>query len=104
MRPSQLSLFFVFLSSLIVAASGCNTFDPSRWNQAEVTKEITEQWKLFDVSLTKVTGGFEGSGKDASGETFKIKITQDPKTKSASGTADGDRGTNLSFSVRAENK
>ncbi len=65
-----------------------------------MTKEVADQWQLTDIQMTPVAGGFEGTGKDKAGEKFKFKITTDAATKSASGTAEGERGTTLSMSVK----
>lgn len=100
MRTHLMVVWFLIASAAMTSLLGCNSFDASQWNEAKVTNEIIDQWNLNDVTLTRVDGGYEGSGKDSSGETFKIKVIQNANDKSASGTADGDRGTSLSFSVR----
>lgn len=85
---------------------GCNpAFDPSKWNQDEVAKDIKEQWAQFnvtEVAVSPVTGGFEGTAKSADGETFKIALKKDETAKSIRGTGVGDRGTELTYSAMAK--
>jgi len=81
---------------------GCNSFDPSKWNQDQVAKEITEQWKLSDVSLSPSDGGFKGSGKTADGETFEITVKMDAANKSVIYAGKGNRGTELDYKVYAQ--
>ncbi|MCC6512117.1 MAG: hypothetical protein IT423_23675 [Pirellulaceae bacterium] len=98
-RRAANKLFPGLILALALTA-GCNSFDPSKWDAKQMAAEATSQWKLTEVDLKPVTGGFEGTGKDANGESFEIKITTDPATKSATATGKGNRGTDLSFSVK----
>jgi hypothetical protein len=100
MRRVVGSLMAVWLACGLLL--GCNTFDPSKWNQEQVAKEITEQWKLSDVSLSPSAGGFSGSGKTADGETFEITVKMDTANKSVIYAGKGNRGTELDYKVYAQ--
>lgn len=92
---------FLSALSLLVLCLGCNTFDPSKWDKDRVSKEIMEEHKLTELTLTPAPNGFTGTGKDAGGETFKITVTQNASEKSVSYKLDGDRGSILENKVSA---
>lgn len=86
---------------LLAFCLGCNTFDPSKWDKDQVSKEITEKHNLTELTLKPAEGGFSGTGKDAGGETFKITVKQNAAEKSVSYKLDGDRGSILENKVSA---
>jgi len=83
----QCSLFFCLLFI------GCAAETPGTWKQPRVEAEMTRKLELQKITLTPATSGFEGSGTAQDGETYKLKITQDPAKGRLDWTADGDRGS-----------
>ena len=88
---------------ILALCSGCNSFDPSKWDQEQISKEIKEKHNLTELTLTPSEGGggYTGTGKEASGESFKITVTQNAAEKSVSYKLDGDRGSIFENKVSA---
>ena len=67
---------------------------PGNWPEGKVAAKIQEKLELSELSLVpNPEGGFTGTGKSAEGETFTIKITQDPSQGRLNWDSEGDRGT-----------
>lgn len=90
MSSLQKSLVSLLLLSA-VGLSGC-TDNPGTWSEQKVASQIEESLELVESSLTKVDGGFEGTGKRSDGETLTFTIQQDPDASRMSWDAKGDRG------------
>jgi hypothetical protein len=72
---------------------GCTAETPGTWKQPKVEAEMTRKLELQQITLTPSASGFEGSGTAQDGETYKLKITQDPNKGRLDWTATGDRGS-----------
>ena len=71
---------------------GCRD-NPGKWPQPKVQAKIQENLELVEATLTpSPSGGFQGSGKRADGETVTFTITQDPAASRMQWDAKGDRG------------
>lgn len=74
---------------------GCNQSHPGNYAQPEVEAQVKKSLELTEIQITAdPAGGYTGTGKSASGETYKLKITQDVAAKRLSWEAKGDRGDN----------
>ncbi len=78
---------------LTMGLAGCSD-NPGKWSQEKVEAKVRESLHLSEITLIPApeSGVLTGSGKDASGETFKLKVTQDADAKRISWDAQGDRG------------
>ncbi len=76
-----------------LAICGCNKSHPGNFAQPEVEAQVKKSLELTEIQITSdPAGGYSGTGKSASGETYKLKITQDVAAKRLSWKAEGDRG------------
>ena len=76
-----------------IAISGCAKSHPGNFAQPEVEAQVKKSLELIEIQLTPdPAGGYSGTGKNAQGETYKLKISQDEALKRLSWKADGDRG------------
>lgn len=76
-----------------VAISGCAKSHPGNYAQPEVEAQVKKSLELIEIQLTPdPAGGYSGTGKNAQGETYKLKISQNEALKRLSWKADGDRG------------
>lgn len=72
--------------------AGCAE-NPGTWGEDKVKAKIIEKLELEDVTLTaNPEGGYTGKGM-RDGETFTVKITQDPAAHRLSWDAESDRGS-----------
>ncbi len=92
-----------WICSLLIASvlcvAGCNDFNPGKWSQQEVADDMKMQFKLTEITLSPSEGGFTGTAKDGSGESFKVTVKQDPIAKKSSYVLNGDRGAELTGSA-----
>jgi hypothetical protein len=87
----KVALIAVLFPCLMLA--GCAE-NPGNWPQDKVAAKIQEKLELSELSLApNPEGGFTGTGKSDEGETFTIKITQDPSQGRLNWDSEGDRGT-----------
>jgi len=88
------SIVFIALTSMTVCLSGCGD-NPGSWPQEKVEAKVVEGLSLSEIALSPSAeaGVFTGTGKNAEGETFTLKVTQNADTKKISWDAKGDRGT-----------
>lgn len=79
---------------LVFSFLGCTPPpNPGTWDQARVETKIKESLELTEISLEPASdGSYTGSGKKATGESYKLTVTQDPKLKRLSWKFDSDRG------------
>ena len=76
-----------------VSISGCAKTHPGNYAQPEVEAQLKKSLELIEIQLTRdPAGGYSGTGKNAEGETYKLKISQDEALKRLIWKADGDRG------------
>ncbi len=82
--------------TLVIYTVGCEEKKhPGNWAAAEVQAKVKQSLNLSELTVTPdPAGGFQGTGKNAEGETFTIKITQDVAAKKLSWDSKGDRGSN----------
>lgn len=90
-------MFFRILTVCIlmfaVANIGCTKSHPGNYAHTEVEAQVKKSLELIEIQLTPdPAGGYSGTGKNAEGETYKLKISQDEALKRLSWKADGDRG------------
>ncbi len=57
-------------------------------------ENIKRKMGLDEIDLSNGEGGFTGTGKNAEGESFVIKVKQNAGGKRLDYEAKGDRGTN----------
>jgi len=83
----------VFILTFAIAISGCTKSHPGNYAQPEVEAQVKKSLELIEIQLTAdAAGGYSGTGKNAEGESYKLKISQDAVLKRLSWKADGDRG------------
>ena len=76
-----------------VLISGCTKIHPGNYAQPKVEAQVMKSLELIEIQLTPdPAGGYSGTGKNAEGETYRLKIFQDEALKRLSWKADGDRG------------
>jgi len=76
-----------------VAISGCTKRHPGNYAQPEVEAQVKKSLDLIEIQLSPdPAGGYSGTGKNAEGETYKLKISQDEALKRLNWKADGSRG------------
>ncbi len=79
--------------ALVLTISGCGKNHPGVYTQPEVETQVKKSLELTEIQImADPSGGFTGTGKAASGETYKLKITQNVAKKELSWQAEGDRG------------
>lgn len=72
---------------------GCSK-NPGTLTKSEVEAELKKELKLTEVSLTESDeGGYTGTGQNAGGTKYTLKVTQDEKDKKLSYTATDEKGT-----------
>lgn len=87
----KVALIALLFQCLMIA--GCAE-NPGKWPEDKVATKIQEKLELSELSMVpNPEGGFTGTGKSAEGETFTIKITQDPAQGRLNWDSEGDRGT-----------
>ncbi|MFM7059094.1 MAG: hypothetical protein ACKO2P_19460 [Planctomycetota bacterium] len=89
----------VLLTALSV---GCASETPGTWKQPKVEAEVVQRLKLTSISLSPVSGGFEGTGTAQDGETYRLKIAQDSAKGRLSWVAEGDRGSEEEGSIEVQ--
>lgn len=78
---------------VVTAILGCERPHPGNYAQPAVETQVKKSLELTEIQISPdAAGGYSGTGKAASGETYKLKITQDVAKKSLSWKAEGDRG------------
>lgn len=78
---------------LVLAISGCGKNHPGIYTQPEVEAQVKKSLELTEIQISPdPSGGYTGTGKAASGETYKLKITQNVAKKELGWKAEGDRG------------
>jgi hypothetical protein len=93
LRSSQL-LSLLLLTAICILQPGCGGGDhPGNWPQEKVAAKITEKLQLKSISLTPASGGYSGTGTSEDGESWKLKVTQDPSKRRMDYSAEGDRGS-----------
>ena len=66
---------------------------PGMYTQPEVEAHVKKSLDLTEIQIAAApTGGYTGTGKAASGENYKLKITQDVAKKELRWNAEGDQG------------
>jgi hypothetical protein len=80
--------------------TGCRNTDATQLPLAQVEENVKKQFQLVEVSLAPSEAGYTGTGKDASGEGFELVVTKDPATRSLQYAGHGNRGTELTGSLR----
>ena len=79
--------------TVVFAISGCGKNHPGIYTQPEVEAQVKKSLELTEIQInTDPAGGYTGTGKAASGESYKLKITQNVAKKELSWKAEGDRG------------
>ena len=86
----------VLTSAILVGfclVAGCADNNPGNWSQQQVADKMTERFELTDITINPASsGGFEGSGTRADGETITFQVTMDPDNYRINWDAQGDRG------------
>ena len=83
----------VGLFALVFAVSGCGKNHPGIYTQPEVETQVKKSLELTEIQINAApTGGYTGTGKAASGESYKLTINQNVAKKELSWKAEGDRG------------
>ncbi|MCY2985101.1 MAG: hypothetical protein NTY15_15865 [Planctomycetota bacterium] len=78
---------------LVLTISGCGKNHPGIYTQPEVETQVKKSLDLTEIQINAdPSGGYSGTGKAASGETYKLKIAQNVAKKELSWKAEGDRG------------
>ncbi|MEQ1825973.1 MAG: hypothetical protein ABL921_08490 [Pirellula sp.] len=98
-RPSY-HLFSRFLRSIAIPLAvsflcfaGCKNNNPGEWPQALIEEKLKTKYEFVEIGLSPDgPGKYLGSAKSKDGETLKITIVQDPKSKSMKYDFKGDRG------------
>ena len=86
-------LFPVCMIVIGLAIIGCTQSHPGNYAQPEVESQVKKSLELTEIQITAdPAGSYSGTGKSASGETYKLKITQDAAAKRLTWKAEGDRG------------
>ena len=77
--------------------SGCGTDNPGTWPADQVETQVLKGANLTEITLSPggEPGVLNGTGKDASGETYQIMVKQDADAKQFNWEAKGDRGSTL---------
>lgn len=79
--------------ALVLTISGCGKNHPGNYTQPEVEAQVKKSLELTEIQITAdPSGGYTGTGKAASGESYKLKIAQNVAKKELSWKAEGDRG------------
>jgi hypothetical protein len=77
----------------VCSISGCGKNHPGIYTQPEVETQVKKSLDLTEIQINAdPSGGYTGTGKAASGESYKLKITQNVAKKELSWKAEGDRG------------
>ncbi len=72
---------------------GCERPHPGNYAQPAIEAQVMKSLELTEIQISGDSiSGYTGTGKSASGETYKLKISQDIGKKSLSWKAEGDRG------------
>ena len=71
---------------------GCNQSNPGNWDEATVEIKLKDKMNLESLDLSPTEDGYSGSGTDAEGESFELKVTQDATAKELKYVAEGNRG------------
>lgn len=81
---------------------GCNRVDnPAAWSQAQLETKLKETLKdrfqvnVTEMTLTKSDGGYTGTAKNSTGETYTVAITNDAANKRVAYKLDSDRGDHI---------
>lgn len=93
MHQSNHLLPLLLLAAICLLLPGCGGDHPGNWPQEKVAAKITEKMQLKSISLTPVSGGFSGTATSEDGESWKLKVTQDPSKRRMDYSAEGDRGS-----------
>ena len=99
-RLRWLPLLGLSLAVVLLAAAGCGD-NPGTWPKEKLSEHVKQSLidqgiDVTEVSLTESeSGGYEGTGKVAGGETLKLSVTQDPAAHRITWDAEGDRGSIL---------
>ena len=85
----------LWVCSLLVglACVGCERPHPGNYAQPAVEEQVKKSLELTEIQIAAdPAGGYTGTGKAASGESYKLTINQDVALKKLSWKAIGDRG------------
>ena len=78
---------------LTFAISGCTKSHSGNCAQPEIEAQVKKSLELTEIQIAAdPAGGYSGTGKAATGESYKLKITQDVALKRLDWKAEGDRG------------
>ena len=87
---------------LTLAVVGCNRVEnPATWSQAQLETKLKEtlnsefKVNLSELSLTKSDSGYTGTAKTASGETYKVAVTNDAANRKVAYKFESDRGDHI---------
>jgi hypothetical protein len=92
-RPLLMPVLLLVASCLTACNSSSNPMQTRLGDlgKAEIEARVKESVKLSELSLTQAEKGvYTGTGKDAEGATYKVKVTQE--TDKISFEAENDKG------------